>query len=68
MPAVRVVADTNVLVSGLLWPGPPAHFLDAAVRREFHLLTSEELPPLLAFLSQNVCGAHEVLLLFCWNC
>jgi len=19
-------------------------------------------------LSQNVCGAHEVVLLFCWNC
>jgi predicted nucleic acid-binding protein len=27
---VRVVADTNVLVSGLLWPDLPAHFLDAA--------------------------------------
>jgi putative PIN family toxin of toxin-antitoxin system len=40
---VRVVADTNVLVSGLIWPGPPAIFLDAATRRAFHLLTSEEL-------------------------
>ena len=27
------------------------------------------LPTLLpSFLPQNVCGAHEVLLLFCWNC
>jgi putative PIN family toxin of toxin-antitoxin system len=37
------VADTNVVVSGLIWPGAPAIFLDAAARREFHLLTSEEL-------------------------
>lgn len=42
-PAVRVILDTNVVVSGLLWPGPPASILDAAVRRVFHLLTSEEL-------------------------
>jgi uncharacterized protein len=40
---VRVVADTNVLVSGLIWPGPPATFLDAALRKSFHLLTSEGL-------------------------
>ena len=40
---MKVVADTNVLVSGLIWPGPPASFLDAASRRQFHLLTSEEL-------------------------
>jgi putative PIN family toxin of toxin-antitoxin system len=32
-----------VLVSGLIWPGPPASLLDAALRRAFHLLTSEEL-------------------------
>jgi hypothetical protein len=32
-----------VLVSGLIWPGPPATFLDAALRRGFHLLTSEKL-------------------------
>jgi uncharacterized protein len=42
-PAVRVVADTNVLVSGLFWPGPSASVLDAASRRVFQLLTSEEL-------------------------
>jgi putative PIN family toxin of toxin-antitoxin system len=40
---VRVVADTNIIVSGLLWAGPPANFLDAAIRRVFHLLSSEEL-------------------------
>ena len=52
---MRVVADTNVLVSGLLWPGPPAQFLDAALRREFHLLTSEEL---LAELEDDLSRAH----------
>lgn len=52
---MRVVADTNVLVSGLLWPGLPAHFLDAALRREFHLLTSEEL---LAELEDVLSRAH----------
>lgn len=40
---MRIVADTNILVSGLLWPGPPASFVDAAWQHAFHLLTSEEL-------------------------
>jgi putative PIN family toxin of toxin-antitoxin system len=44
-----------VLVSGLLWPDLPAHFLDAALRREFHLLTSEEL---LAELEDVLSRAH----------
>jgi putative PIN family toxin of toxin-antitoxin system len=52
---VRVVADTNVLVSGLIWPGPPAAFLDAALRRVFHLLTSEEL---LAELEEVLSRSH----------
>ncbi|MCL5097590.1 MAG: putative toxin-antitoxin system toxin component, PIN family [Candidatus Omnitrophica bacterium] len=30
-------------MSGLIWPGPPASFLDAALQRVFHLLTSEEM-------------------------
>jgi len=32
------------------------------------LLPGEELPLVQAFLSENVCGAHECLFLFCWNC
>jgi uncharacterized protein len=52
---VRVVADTNVLVSGLIWPGPSAALLDAASRREFHLLTSEEL---LAELEEVLSRPH----------
>ena len=64
---MRVVADTNVLVSGLLWPGLPAHFLDAALRREFPLLTSEELLAELedvlsrAQAAQEGVGLHGVL-------
>ena len=40
---VRVVADTNVLISGLLWRGAPATFLDRAISRAFLLSGSEEL-------------------------
>ncbi len=40
---MRVVADTNVFLSGLLWSGPAATVLDAATRRIFHLLTCEDL-------------------------
>jgi len=54
-PHVRIAADTNVLVSGLIWPGPPATFLDAALRRSFHLLTSEEL---LAELEEVLSRSH----------
>jgi putative PIN family toxin of toxin-antitoxin system len=43
------------LVSGLIWAGPPASFLDAALRRAFHLLTSEEL---LAELEEVLSRPH----------
>ena len=36
------VADTNVVVSGLLWPGASAAVLDAALSRAFQLVTTEE--------------------------
>jgi len=52
---VRIVADTNILISGLLWPGAPASFLDAAWARSFHLLTSEEL---LAELEEVLSRPH----------
>lgn len=52
---MRIVADTNVLVSGLLWPGPPASFLDAAWMRSFHLITSEDL---LAELEEVLSRPH----------
>ena len=40
---MRVVADTNVVVSGLLWLGPPRRVLDMAKAGDVHLFTSGEL-------------------------
>ncbi|MBI3985434.1 MAG: putative toxin-antitoxin system toxin component, PIN family [Lentisphaerae bacterium] len=40
---MRVVADTNIVISGLLWHGPPASFLDQALDRTFSLFGTEEL-------------------------
>ena len=40
---MRVVADTNTVVSGLLWHGPPRKFLDAARKGGFELFTSVAL-------------------------
>jgi uncharacterized protein len=44
---MRAVADTNVVVSGLLWPGPPRQILDLARTGQAELFTS---PTLLAEL------------------
>lgn len=40
---MRVVADTNVVVSGLLWHGPSRRILDLARAGTFELFTSTEL-------------------------
>ena len=40
---MRVVADTNVVVSGLLWHGPSRQVLDAAREGKMELFTSVEL-------------------------
>ncbi len=40
---LRAVVDTNVLVSGLGWEGPPAVVVDAALRRRIQPVTSQEL-------------------------
>jgi uncharacterized protein len=40
---LRAVVDTNVLVSGLGWEGPPAAVVDAALRGKIQLVTSKEL-------------------------
>lgn len=40
---MRVVADTNTVVSGLLWHGPPRKLFDAARKGEFELFTSVAL-------------------------
>ncbi len=43
----RIVLDSNVIVSGFGWSGPPARILDAALDGRLVLLTS---PPLLSEL------------------
>jgi putative PIN family toxin of toxin-antitoxin system len=40
---VRVVVDTNTLISGSLWQGPSARFLEAAARGKVELVLSPEL-------------------------
>lgn len=40
---MRVVPDTNILISGLLWAGPPRKVLDAAREGELQLYTSNAL-------------------------
>ncbi len=40
---MRLVLDTNVVVSGLLWNGAPARLLDAAQTGELELFTSTRL-------------------------
>jgi putative PIN family toxin of toxin-antitoxin system len=40
---MRVVLDTNILVSGLLWSGPSRQVLDAARRGEIRLFTTQVL-------------------------
>jgi uncharacterized protein len=42
-PQVRVVTDTNTVVSGLLWAGAPRQVLDAARLGQLHLFTTTDL-------------------------
>jgi hypothetical protein len=45
---MRLVLDTNVVASGLLWKGPPRHLLRARLTGDHPLFTST---PLLAELT-----------------
>jgi putative PIN family toxin of toxin-antitoxin system len=61
VPAMRIVADTNTVLSGLLWSGPPRRLLDMARERVITLYTS---PTLLAELAEVIVRdkfAHRVL-------
>lgn len=40
---MRIVADTNTVVSGSLWPGKPRALLDAARAGELQLITTQAL-------------------------
>lgn len=39
----RTVLDTNAIVSGIGWSGPPRFILDAAIREQFTWLMSQDL-------------------------
>jgi len=40
---VRVVVDTNVLISGAFYPGPSSRILDACIRGKFQLVLSPDI-------------------------
>ena len=42
-PPLRLVLDTNVVVAGLLWNGPPRRLLQAAIDGEVNLFSSAVL-------------------------
>lgn len=48
---MKVVIDTNVLISGSLWNGPPARLLEAAEQRKVELVLS---PALLAEFAEVI--------------
>jgi uncharacterized protein len=48
---MRIVADTNTVLSGLLWQGPPRRLLDLARQRTVTLCSS---PTLLAELAEVI--------------
>lgn len=40
---MRLVVDTNVLLSGLIWSGPPRKLIDAAIEGEIEIVSSVAL-------------------------
>lgn len=58
---VRIVADTNTVVSGLLWQGPPRRLLDLARARSVTLCTSRTLLAELAEVIGREKFAQRVL-------
>ena len=55
---MRIVLDTNVLISGIFFSGPPFEILDAWRRGRLELTTSPEI------LSEYNRVAHEIQLEF----
>jgi uncharacterized protein len=67
---VKIVADTNVVISGLLWGGPPGSVIDCAAIGLYGAITSQRLmteleialrhPKLAAPLSRRGWSADDV--------
>jgi putative PIN family toxin of toxin-antitoxin system len=60
-PVMRIVADTNTVLSGLLWQGPPRRLLDLARERALTLCTSATLLAELAEVIARDKFARQVL-------
>ena len=67
MPLVRLVLDTNTVISGLLWNGPPRSLLDAAISGTVDVYTSAvllaELREVLAYprLAKRLAASGETV-------
>lgn len=57
---MRIVADTNTALSGLLWGGPPRRLIDLARARSLMLFTSVTLLAELAEVIARDKFAHQV--------
>lgn len=58
---MRIVADTNVIVSGLFWKGPSHQILNLARREILELATTAELPADPADVLSRDVFAHRLL-------
>ena len=58
---MRIVADTNTVLSGLLWQGPPRRLMDLALQRVFTPCTSATLLAELAELIVRDKFAQRIL-------
>jgi putative PIN family toxin of toxin-antitoxin system len=57
---VRVVLDTNVVASGLLWDGPPRRLLESARAKQLRLYTSATLLIELADILGRTKFSHKL--------
>ena len=57
---MRLVLDTNIVVSGLFWNGPPAQLLDAAQANEVELFTTRQLLAELTRVLHRAKFAHAI--------
>lgn len=58
---MRIVLDTNTVVSGLLWDGTPSRLLIAAIQRKFVLVSSDALLAELSDVLHRVALASRIL-------
>ena len=56
---MKIVVDTNVLISGTFYPGPSSRILDACMRGEFQIVLSPGMRPLDSRLRGNDDGRQD---------